>query len=165
MNAIVCADRNWGIGCGGDLQVHIPADLKRFKALTMGHGVILGRRTLSTFPGGRPLPGRRNLVLSRDPDFRPEGAEVFRNLETLLAQAGEEDFVIGGEQVYRQLLSRCRRAYVTRLADALPADAWFPNLEADPAWMLEDRSGEQVHGEIHFWYEIYRNIVGEEREI
>ena len=84
MYAIVAADRNWGIGRDGDQLCYIPADLKRFQALTTGHAVVLGRRTLSTFPGGRPLKGRRNLILSRDPAFRPEGAEVFRDLESLL---------------------------------------------------------------------------------
>ena len=76
MNLIAAVDQNWAIGKDGDQLCYIPADLKRFKALTTGHAVILGRRTLATFPGGRPLPGRRNLVLSRDPAFRPEGAEL-----------------------------------------------------------------------------------------
>ena len=106
MYAIVAADRNWGIGRDGDQLCYIPADLKRFQALTTGHAVVLGRRTLSTFPGGRPLKGRRNLILSRDPAFRPEGAEVFRDLESLLAAAPADAFVIGGGQVYRQLLDR-----------------------------------------------------------
>ena len=77
LKAIVAADRRWGIGKDGDQLCYIPADLKRFKALTTGHAVILGRRTLATFPGGRPLPGRRNLILSRDPDFSPQGVVAF----------------------------------------------------------------------------------------
>ena len=82
---IAAVDRNWAIGRDGDQLAYLTADLKRFKALTTAHTVILGRRTLATFPGGRPLPGRRNLVLSGKPDFRPQGAEVFSSLETLLA--------------------------------------------------------------------------------
>ena len=78
MNVIVAVDRNWAIGKEGDQLIYIPADLKRFKALTMGHPVILGRKTLATFPGGRPLKGRRNLILSRNPDFVPEGARSIR---------------------------------------------------------------------------------------
>ena len=88
MYAIVAADRNWGIGRDGDQLCYIPADLTRFQALTTGHAVVLGRRTLSTFPGGRPLKGRRNLILSRDPAFRPEGAEVFRE-RTPSSSAGD----------------------------------------------------------------------------
>lgn len=136
MNAIVCADRNWGIGREGALLVRIPEDLRRFKALTTGHAVILGRKTLATFPGGRPLPGRRNLVLSRDPEFQPEGVEVFRGLDALLKAAAPEDFVIGGAEVYRQLLPYCGRVYVTRLDEAYPADAFFPDLDACHGWRL-----------------------------
>ena len=76
MDVIVAADRGWGIGRGGDQLCYLPEDLKRFRALTLGHPVILGRKTLATFPGGRPLKGRRNLILSRDPSLRVEGADV-----------------------------------------------------------------------------------------
>ena len=106
MYAIVAADRNWGIGRDGDQLCYIPADLKRFQALTTGHAVVLGRRTLSTFPGGRPLKGRRNLILSRNPDFAPEGAEVYPDLDSLLAQAPEDSCVIGGASVYAALAER-----------------------------------------------------------
>ena len=85
MNLIVAVDRNWAIGRDGDQLVYLSEDLKHFKALTTGHPVILGRKTLATFPGGRPLKGRRNLILSRSSGFSPEGAEVFSNLDTLLA--------------------------------------------------------------------------------
>ena len=96
MNLIAAVDLNWAIGRGGDQLCYIPADLKRFQALTTGHPVILGRKTLATFPGGRPLKNRRNLILSRDPSFAPEGAEVFRSLEALRAAAPANSFVIGG---------------------------------------------------------------------
>lgn len=156
MFAIVAADHNWGIGKDGELLVHIPADLKRFKALTTGHPVILGRKTLSTFPGGKPLPGRRNLVLSRDPDFHPEGAEVFGTLDTLLEAAPEDAFLIGGGAVYRQLLDRCETAYVTRLLHVFPADSFFPNLDHCPYWELTESSGPFFHGELEFRYDTYR---------
>ncbi len=155
MNVIVCADRDWGIGREGDLLVRISADLKRFKALTLGHPVILGRKTLATFPGGRPLPGRRNLVLSRDPDFCPQGVEVFRDVESLAAAAPEDSFVIGGGEVYRQLLPWCGTAYVTRLAEAYPADAWFPDLDRDPAWQLQETEGPLAYEGGLFRYDTY----------
>ena len=100
MNVIVAVDQNWAIGKDGDQLVYLSEDLKRFKALTTGHPVILGRKTLATFPGGRPLKGRRNLILSRNTDFAPEGAEVFSDVETLRAAAPEDAFVIGGASVY-----------------------------------------------------------------
>ena len=143
MYAIVAADRNWGIGRDGDQLCYIPADLKRFQALTTGHAVVLGRRTLSTFPGGRPLKGRRNLILSRD-------------LESLLAAAPADAFVIGGGQVYRQLLDRCDTVYVTRLDRAFPADAWFPDLDADPAWTLAASEGPFDHQGLSYRYDTYR---------
>ena len=84
MQAIVAVTEHWGIGRDGDQLIYLPSDLKHFKQLTMGRPVILGRRTLATFPGGRPLKGRRNLILSRDPAFRPEGAEVYPDVDALL---------------------------------------------------------------------------------
>lgn len=158
MFTIVAADRSWGIGKDGDLLVHIPEDLKRFKALTTGHPVILGRRTLSTFPGGKPLPGRRNLVLSRNPDFHPQGVEVFSDLDALMQAAPEDSFVIGGGQVYRQLLDRCQTAYVTRLTRSFPADSFFPDLDQDPNWVLISSSGPFTHGSLKFRYDTYQRI-------
>lgn len=156
MNLIVAVDRNWAIGKDGDQLAYIPADLKRFKELTMGHPVILGRKTLATFPGGRPLKGRRNLILSRNPDFAPEGAEVYRDLDALLARAPEDAFVIGGASVYRALLERCGTAYVTKLEREYPADCWFPNLDADPAWSAAEESAPLEHEGLVFRYVTYR---------
>ena len=158
MNVIVAVDANWAIGKGGDQLVYIPEDLKHFKELTMGHPVILGRRTMATFPGGRPLKGRRNLVLSRDPDFRPEGAEVYPDLAPLLAAAPEDAFVVGGASVYRALLDRCDTAYVTKIGRAYEADCWFPNLDEDPAWTLAEESEAMEHEGIAFRYTVYRRI-------
>ena len=123
MNVIVAVDENWAIGKGGDQLVYIPEDLKHFKELTMGHPVILGRRTLATFPGGRPLKGRRNLILSRDPDFRPEGGEVYPDVDALLFAAPEDAFVVGGASVYRALLDRCGEDLPQRFSSPLRAKA------------------------------------------
>ena len=87
MQAIVAVDQNWAIGQDGDQLCYLPPDLKRFQRRTTGHPILLGRKTLATFPGGRPLKNRRNLILSRDLSFAPEGAEVFRDLDGLLAAA------------------------------------------------------------------------------
>ena len=101
MNVIVAVDEAWAIGKDGDQLCYIPADLKRFQALTSGHAVLLGRKTLGTFPGGRPLKNRRNLILSGQAGLQIQGAEVFSNLEAALAAAPADSFVIGGESVYR----------------------------------------------------------------
>lgn len=156
MNAIVAVDENWGIGRGGDQLCYISADLRRFKALTTGHPVILGRKTLATFPGGRPLPGRRNLILSHDPNFIVEGAEVYHDLETLLAAAPEDSFVIGGGSVYRALLDRCGTVYVTKIMSTYEADTFFPNLDAAPAWQVAEREEPLEENGLKFQYFTYK---------
>ena len=155
MNLIVAVDKNWAIGKDGDQLIYLSEDLKRFKTLTLGHPVILGRKTLSTFPGGRPLKGRPNLILSATPGYRVEGAEVFPNLEALLSSAPEDAFVIGGESVYRALLPYCKTAYITKINAAFPADRFFPNLDEDPDWSLQDVSGELEQDGTTFCYCTY----------
>ena len=158
MNLIAAVDQNWAIGKNGDQLCYIPADLKRFQALTTGHAVILGRKTLATFPGGRPLKNRRNLVLSRNPDFAPEGAEVFRDLDSLLAAAPADAFVIGGESVYWALLAHCDRAYITKIHRAWPADAYFPDLDADPAWAVTQEGEALEQDGLSFRYVTYERV-------
>ena len=156
ISVIVAIARNRAIGFENRLLYRLPDDLKRFKALTTGHAVILGRKTLATFPGGRPLPGRRNLILSRDPDFAPEGAEVFSDVETLRAAAPEDSFVIGGASVYRQLLPWCDTAYVTKIGRAFPADCHFPDLDQDPEWEQAEESAPLEQDGIIYRYVTYR---------
>lgn len=156
MNVIVAVDRNWAIGRDGDQLVYLAEDLRRFKSLTLGHPVILGRKTLATFPGGRPLKGRRNLILSRSPDFATEGAEVFPDLEALLAAAPEDAFVIGGASVYAALLDRCDTAYVTKIENAFPeADRFFPDLDARPEWHVAEEGPELEEKGVRFRYVTY----------
>lgn len=156
MNVIVAVDENWAIGKDGDQLCYIPADLKRFQKLTTGHPVLLGRKTLATFPGGRPLKNRRNLILSGQTDFAPEGGEVFHTLEAALAAAPADTFVIGGESVYRQALDRCDTAYVTKIQKAFPADRYFPDLDADPAWTIAETEGPYEHEGLTYFYVTYR---------
>ena len=156
MNVIVAVDENWAIGKDGDQLCYIPADLKRFQKLTTGHPVLLGRKTLATFPRGRPLKNRRNLILSSQQDFAPEGGEVFHTLEAALAAAPADTFVIGGESVYRQALDRCDTAYVTKIQKAFPADRYFPDLDADPAWTIAETEGPYDHEGLTYFYVTYR---------
>ena len=142
MNAIVVVDRNWAIGRDNNLLFSLPTDMKRFRSLTTGGTVILGRKTLDTFPGGRPLPNRRNIVVTRNPNFAREGAEVVPSTRAALELAAGEDpdklWVIGGGSIYTALLSRCKRVYLTQVdARAEDADTFFPNLEKLPDWEVE----------------------------
>lgn len=156
MKAIASVDENWAIGYRGKLLRPISADLRRFKAITTGHQVILGRKTLESFPGGKPLPGRENLILSATMKEAPEGAKVFSSLSALLDYAKPDAIVIGGESVYRALLPRCEEVYITKISAAFPADSWFPNLDKDPAWQVVDREGPHQDDDIEFSYFTYR---------
>lgn len=157
MNLIVAVDRNWAIGRDGDQLVYLSEDLKHFKALTTGHPVILGRKTLATFPGGRPLKGRRNMILSRSPGFAPEGAEVFQNLPALLEAAPEDAFVLGGASVYAALLDKCDTAYVTKIEASFPGpDCFFPNLDRLPQWHVTDEGPTLEEQGLRFRYVTYR---------
>lgn len=132
MKAIVVVDEKWGIGKDGDLLIHLSGDLKYYKEKTYGRTVIIGRKTLESFPGAKPLPGRENLVLTRNPEYRPEGCQVFNSKEQLMEYLGsdtEEVYVSGGENIYRQFLEDCDRFYVTKIYDSFPADRSFPNLD------------------------------------
>ena len=156
MKVIAAVDENWAIGRNGDQLIYISEDLKHFKALTTGHPVILGRKTLATFPGGRPLKGRRNLILSRDPGFAPPEAEVFSSLEELLAAAPQDAFVIGGASVNHALLDRCDTACITRIEAAFPgADCWFPNLDERPEWKIAEEGPVLEEKGVRFRYVTY----------
>ena len=157
MDAIVAVDARWGIGRDGGLLFRISADLRRFKALTMGHTVVMGRRTLQSLPGGRGLPGRRNLVLSRQGDLAPEGAEVFRDVESLLAAAPADAFVIGGGSVYHALADFCDTAYLTQVDRTFPgADTFFPDLSRRPGWQLAETGEWQEEAGVPFRYVTWR---------
>ena len=102
------------------------------------------------------MKNRRNLILSSQQDFAPEGGEVFRTLEEALAAAPADTFVIGGESVYRQALDRCDTAYVTKIQKAFPADRYFPDLDADPAWIIAETEGPYEHEGLTYFYVTYR---------
>lgn len=128
MNVIAAVDENWAIGNRNELLVRIPADHKFFREETTGKVVILGRKTLQTFPGGLPLKNRENLILSGNENFKVKDAEVFNSIEELLERLKDYDtedvYVIGGESVYRQLLPYCDTAHITKIDRAYEADAF-----------------------------------------
>ena len=156
MNIIVAVDENWAIGNKGDLLVRIPADHKMFRQETLGKVVVLGRKTLATFPGGLPLKGRTNIVLTRDPGFAAKDAVVVHGLEELQAELkkyrSEDIYVIGGSSVYEQLLPLCDTAHVTKIDYAFEADAYFPDLDADPGWEITADSDEQYYFDLTYHF-------------
>lgn len=129
MTIIAAITKDNALGRGGDMIYHISADLKRFKQLTMGHPMIMGRRTLESFPKG-PLPGRRNLVLTRDAHYHAPGVEVYSTLEAAIAACDVEPMVIGGGQVYAQAMPLADRLLITEIdAVAADADTHFPFID------------------------------------
>jgi len=128
ISLIVAMAQNRVIGRAGRLPWQLPSDLRRFRDLTMGHTLLMGRATWESI--GRALPGRRTIVLSRDPAFRPVGGEVADSLAAALELAADADelFVCGGEEVFRQLLPRAQRIYLTELNVAVAGDTYFPPL-------------------------------------
>jgi dihydrofolate reductase len=147
VSIIVAADEHGGIGRNGGLPWHLPEDLKRFKALTLGKPIVMGRKTWDSI--GRPLPGRRSLVVSRQPDFAAAGAEVFDSVEAALRAAADapEACVIGGAEIYRQALPYAEVIHLTRVHATVEADTHFPRLEAGE-WeevAREDRAADERH--------------------
>ena len=140
MFAIAAVSQNWGIGKDNRLLFHISADMKRFRALTENKTVLMGRKTLESLPGGKGLPRRRNIVLTANPAFTAPGAEIARTPVQAVFSAGEDAAVIGGESVYRLFLPLCERVYLTKIFADADADAFFPDLDADPHWQVAQES-------------------------
>ncbi len=159
MNMIVAADRNWGIGLNNRLLVSIPADMKFFRETTTGKVVVMGRRTLESFPNGLPLKNRTNIVLTRNPDYRVKGALVLHTAEEALDElkkyASDEIYIIGGESIYRQFLPHCDVVHVTKIDHAYQADAYFPNLDAMPEWVITADSDEQTYFDLAYSFVKY----------
>lgn len=143
MNAIVAVYSDWGIGADGTQPVVLRADRAMFRELTRGTTVIVGRKTLEDFPGGRPLKGRRNIVVSRSaPEI--EGAIVVHGTEEAVAAAGDEPcFVLGGASVFRQFFPLLDRVYVTKIELCPQSDSFFPDLDSDPEWRVAS-AGERL---------------------
>lgn len=135
--------RNRVIGYRNTLPWRLPADMQHFKALTSGHAVLMGRKTFESL--GRPLPNRTNIVISRNPDYAPAGCLVANDPDQAIeiarrnpAAVGQEIYVIGGENLYRQMLPRANRLYITQIDAEVEGDAWFPEFDWD-AWHEVER--------------------------
>lgn len=161
MKAIAAVDREWGIGLSNKLLAHIPDDQKFFKEKTMGHIVIMGRKTFESLPGKRPLDGRENIVLTRNKDFRAKGVTTASSISELLSMLGDrqsEAYVIGGGSIYEKLLGFCDTAYITRIDKTYEADTWFPDLDQDANWALKERQEERTYFDIVYFFSRYERI-------
>jgi dihydrofolate reductase len=136
---IFAMDENQLIGRGNELPWHLPADLQHFKRVTMGRPVIMGRKTFESI--GRPLPGRKNVILTRQQDYSADGCDVIHSIEELASYGVDELFVIGGAQLFAKLLPMARRMYVTRIGHAFEGDAYFPEIDWSNWQLISETEG------------------------
>ncbi len=170
MNLIASADKNWGIGFGNKLLVRIPDDMKYFRSMTVGKVVVMGRKTLESFPGGQPLKDRVNIVLTNNKEYKAKGAVVVYSIEGLLRELepykSEDIYIIGGESIYRQTLSLCDVAYITKIAYEYQADSWLMDFDAMDDWELTAESEEQTYFDlVYYFLEYRRKGSGEKRPV
>lgn len=161
MNIIVAADKNWAIGKDNKLLVSIPADMKFFRETTKGNIVVMGRKTLESFPQGQPLQKRVNIVISKNPDYQVKGAVVVHSVEEAIEECKKYDgevYVIGGESIYRSMLPYCDTALVTKIDHAYAADTYFPNLDEDAEWELTGETEEQTYFDLEYVLTKYERI-------
>ena len=156
MNIIVAVDKNWGIGKDNQLLVSIPADMKFFRSTTTGNVVVMGRKTLESFPNGLPLKNRTNIVLTQNMDYRVKDAIICHSVDEVLKELKQYDsedvYVIGGDSIYRQMLPYCDVAHVTKVDHAYEADSWFPNLDEMPEWQITADSDEQTYFDLEYCF-------------
>ena len=159
MNMIVAVDSNWAIGHKGKLLVSIPEDMQFFRRETTGKVVVMGRKTLESFPNGLPLKNRVNVVITKDKEYNVKDAIICHSIEEaleVLKQYNDEDiYVIGGESIYRQFLPYCSVAHVTKINYSYDADTYFPNLDEMEEWTIEESSDERTYFDLEYEFVKY----------
>ena len=159
MKAILAADKNWGIGYNNRLLVSIPSDMKFFRQTTTGKVVVMGRKTLESFPNGMPLKNRTNIVLTGNQNYQVKDAVIVHSEDELMEELKkyntDDIYVIGGESVYRMMLPYCDTVYVTKIDRAFQADTFFPNLDEMDEWEMTEESEEQTCFDLEFTFTKY----------
>ena len=156
MELIVAVYDDWGIGCCGTQPIALSADRKFFREQTKGAMVIAGRKTIADFPGGKPLPGRVNVAISRNVSEIP-GFTVCKTVEEAaeLAKTAQRAMVIGGGSIYRQMLPMCDKAIITKVHTTTQCDTYFPNLDKDPEWVMTEVLGSGEEDGIGYEFCVY----------
>ena len=152
------------IGADGDLLVHLPEDMKFFRQTTEGNVIILGRKTLQSFPMAKPLPNRVNIVITRDENFSAEGTVIVNSIEEAVEVYNEkyshlEAFVAGGGTIYKQMLKYCDAALVTKMKMKFPsAQVFIDNLDEHSEWVLAEESDTKYQGDLEFKFTTYKRV-------
>ena len=162
MNLIAAVDKNWAIGKNNELLVRIPADQKFFRETTTGKVVVMGRKTLESFPNGTPLKNRTNIVLTHDKNYDGKGAIVVNSLDQLHVELQKypsvDIFIIGGQKIYEQLVDECNVAHITKIEYEYDADAYFPNLDEKEEWVITGDSEEQTYFDLEYFFYRYEKV-------
>lgn len=162
MNLIAAVDKNWAIGYKNELLVRIPEDQKWFRETTTGKAVIMGRKTLESFPNKSPLKNRLNVVITSDMNYNVPGAVVVHSIdeavEAVKDYPDDDVYVIGGESIYRQMLPLCRTAHITKVDYAYQADAHFPDLDKQEDWKITETSDERTYFDIIYEFVKYERV-------
>lgn len=162
MNLIAAVDRNWAIGYKNELLVRIPEDQKWFRETTTGKAVIMGRKTLESFPNKSPLKNRLNVVITSDMNYSVPGAVVVHSIdeavEAVRDYADDDVYVIGGESIYRQMIPLCSTAHITKVDYAYQADAHFPDLDKEEGWKITETSDERTYFDIIYEFVKYERV-------
>lgn len=161
MKLIAAVDNNWAIGLRGSLLVSIPNDQKMFRNETTGKVIVLGRKTLETFPNGLPLKNRTNIIMSRDKDYKVKDAIVVHDaaelFEELKKYNSDDVYIIGGQTIYEQFYKYCDTAIITKINEDYQADAYFPNLDKMDNWKVVTESEEQTYFSVEYVFREYKN--------
>lgn len=161
MHLIVAVDKNWAIGKNNKLMWSIPADMKYFRETTKGNIVIMGRKTLESFPQGQPLKNRVNIVITNNKDYKVKDVVVVHSIEEAIEEAKKYEgtpYVIGGESIYRAMLPYCDTALITKIDHAFDADTYFPNLDEDEEWEMTKISEEQTCFDLEYYFTVYERV-------
>lgn len=167
MNLIGAVDKNWGIGKDNNLLVSIPNDMRHFRELTTNKIIIMGRKTIETFQNGNPLMNRINIVLTNNTDYKMRNVEIVHSVDEAVDKLNElylkgytsdDVFVIGGESIYKQFISYCDTAYITKIDCEYEADTFCPNFDEMSDWQLVEQSDEQTYFDLEYDFRKYKKI-------
>jgi dihydrofolate reductase len=163
MNLIAAVDNNWAIGFRNGLLVRIPNDQKQFREMTEGKVIVMGRKTLETFPQRQPLKNRVNVVLTSDMKYSVKDAVIVHSLDELMEELkkynDDDVYVVGGESVYKQLLPYCNTAHITKIDYEYQADAFLSNFDETPDWKLTGQSDEQTYFDLEYYFQKYEKVA------
>lgn len=166
MNLIVAVDNNWAIGKDNNLLTTIPEDLRFFREMTTNNVIVMGRKTLESFPEAKPLANRTNIVITNNPNYKAKGVTLVYSIDEAMEEIkkypAEEVFIIGGQTIYEQFLDYCHVAHVTKINYSYDADTYFPNLDDKDGWKIQGISEEYTYHDLDYKFYKYVNKKAKE---